>query len=63
MWDFPPSRFFFFLNYTSTGLDNQQTNQNIGITMQEPGPGKAVQPHVFAFDYPREGLKPLKMWQ
>jgi hypothetical protein len=51
------------LSYTSTDLDNPQTNYNIGIAMQEPGPGKDVPTHVFAFDYPRERLKPLKMWQ
>ena len=50
------------LNYTSTDHGNPETNYNIGITMREPGPGKDVQTHVFAFDYPRELLKPLKIW-
>ncbi|HEX8230352.1 MAG TPA: hypothetical protein VF826_13695 [Chloroflexia bacterium] len=51
------------LNYTSTDHDNPETNYNIGITMQEPGPGKDVQSHVFAFDYPRERMKQLAIWE
>ncbi|HEX8597494.1 MAG TPA: hypothetical protein VF952_03165 [Chloroflexia bacterium] len=51
------------LNYTSTDFDNPETNYNIGITMQEPGPGKDVQSHVFAFDYPRERVKQLAIWE